>query len=229
MKRTLAICIILLTACMAQPPLPEALVFKTRPKQVVKVNGIKRLAMVEFTNHTENKEAPGRILGLLTSEFLRTGRFELVERSQIERALRETALAQTGALDEKTIKAAGKLMGADAVLVGEISSFQHETKPMEYKYSRERGEMIPLPPGDRTSSILSMPAETRTYTVEKYNASIGFSLRMISVESGEVVWSTYVSRSFGMREGEYEIRNVYTLFDKLAEAAAREAVYDFMP
>jgi hypothetical protein len=52
---------------------------------------------------------------------------------------------------------------------------------------------------------------------------------MISVATGEVVWSRSVTRSFGMREGEYEIRNVYALFDKLAEAAAQEAVHDFMP
>ena len=231
MKRTFGIicALVFLEGCMMQPQLPDALVFKGCAKQPVKAAGIRRLAVMEFQNHTGSKEAPGRVLGLLTSELMKTGRFELVERSQIDRALREVALGQAGALDEKTAKEAGRLMGADAVLVGEITGFQHESTPMEYRYERERVQGIPLPPGDRTSNFLNVPAEKRTYTVEKYNASIGFSLRMISVATGEVVWSRSVTRSFGMREGEYEIRNVYALFDKLAEAAAQEAVHDFMP
>jgi curli biogenesis system outer membrane secretion channel CsgG len=198
-------------------------------KQPVNLKGIRRLAVMAFRNHTENKEAPARVEGLLTEELQKSGRFELLERSQMDQALKEVALGQTGLIDEKTAKEAGKLIGADAVLVGEISCYQHEAKQIEYRYQRERSQMIPLPPGDRTPDIVTLPSESRTYTVEKYNASIGFSLRMISVSTGEVLWSKHVARSFGMREGEYEIRNVNALFDKLADAAAREAVYDLMP
>jgi curli biogenesis system outer membrane secretion channel CsgG len=222
--------VLLACSCTTTPTLPDELVFRpVGMKERVDLKGIRRLAVMEFRNYTENKEAPARVEGLLTAEFQKSGRFELLERSQMEKALQEVALGQTGLLDEKTAKEAGRLIGADAVLVGEISSYQHEVKQIEYHYQRERSQVIPLPPGDRTPDIVTLPSESRTYTVEKYNASIGFSLRMISVGTGEVLWSKHVARSFGMREGEYEIRNVNALFDKLAEAAAREAVYDLMP
>ena len=232
MHRSVAISalLILVVGCVAAPPLPDELVFRpTGPKQRVDLKGIHRVAVTEFRNYTDNKEAPARLEGLLTAELQRTGRFDLLERSRIEQALKELALGQTGLLDEKTAKEAGKLIGADAVLVGEISSCQHEVKQIEYRYQRDRAQMVPLPPGDHTPDIVTLPSESRTYTVEKYDASIGFSLRLISVGTGEVLWSRHVARSFGMREGEYEIRNVNALFDKLAAAAVREAVYDLMP
>ncbi len=222
--------IILVCGCSTTPTLPDELVFRPAGlKQPVDLKGIRRLAIMEFRNYTENKEAPARVEGLLTEELRKSRRFELLERSQMEQALKEVALGQTGLVDEKTAKEAGKLISADAVLVGEISCYQHEVKQIEYRYQRERSQMIPLPPGDRTPDIVTLPSESRTYTVEKYNASIGFSLRMISVSTGEVLWSRHVARSFGMREGEYEIRNVNALFDKLSEAAVREAVNDLMP
>lgn len=232
MHRPILACtvIILVSGCTITPRLPDELQF--RPvglKQAVDLKGIHRIAVAEFKNYTGNREAPARVQGLLTEELQKTRRFELLERSQMEQALKEVALGQTGLIDEKTAKEAGKLVGADAVLVGEISSYQHEVKQIEYRYQRERSQMIPVPPGDRTPDIVALPSESRTYTVEKYNASIGFSLRMISVATGEVLWSKHIARSFGMREGEYEIRNVNALFDKLAEAAACEAVYDLIP
>ncbi len=222
--------IILVCGCTTTPPLPDELVFRPAGlKHQVDLKGIRRLAVMEFRNYTENKEAPARVEGLIVEELRKTRRFELLERSQMEQALKEVALGQTGLLDEKTAKDAGRLVGADAVLVGEISCYQHEVKQIEYRYQRDRSQVIPLPPGDRTPDIVTLPSESRTYTVEKYNASIGFSLRMIDVATGEVLWSKHVARSFGMREGEYEIRNVNALFDKLSEAAAREAAYDLMP
>lgn len=232
MHRPVALCALIIFACgcVTTPPLPDELVFRPAgPKQRVDLQGIRRLAVTEFRNYTDNKEAPARLEGLLTAELQKTGRFDLLERSRLEQALKETALGQTGLVDEKTAKEAGKLIGADAVLVGEISSCQHEVKQIEYRYQRDRSQVIPLPPGDRMSDIVTLPSESRTYTVEKYNASIGFSLRLISVGTGEVLWSRHVARSFGMREGEYEIRNVNALFDKLVEAAVREAMYDLMP
>lgn len=218
-----------LGGCAGDPKLPDALVYKHCPRQAVKIPGVRRAAIMDLKNVTSDPDASQKVMGLITAELLNARKFELVERSQIYRVMDELKLGMSGLVDEKHAKSAGRMLGADAVIIGEITSFQHEEKPFEYKYSRERGRLLPLPPGDRTPDIIGLPAETRTYTVEKYYVSVGFALRMIAIESGEIIWSRHVTRSFGMREGEYDIRNVNILLDKILAAAVREAVCDLSP
>lgn len=233
MKKTVCIIALLVaaTCCTGGPALPDALVFRNSccVRQPLRNGTIRRVAVLEPRNATGSAEAAGKVMGPFTARLMETRRFELVERAQIDKVLQELKLGLSGIVDEKTAKEAGRLLGADAVITGEITAFQHDAKPFEYKYSRERAELLPLPPGDRTPSIIGVPAETRTYTVEKYYVSVSFTLRMIAVGSGEIVWSRHVSRSFGMREGEYEIRNVYDLLDRIVNAAVQEAVCDFAP
>lgn len=217
-----------LSACVGGPTLPPALeCLSCPPNPRPQLAGIKRVAVLELTNNSGNREASTKITGPFTARLMASGRFDLVERAQIDKAVQELRLGLSGLVDPKSAKEAGRLLGADAVIVGEITNFQVEVKPFEYKYSRDRADLIPLPPGEKNPAIVSMPAETRSYTVEKYYVSVGFTLRMIQVESGEIVWTRHVSRSFGMREGEYEIRNVNLLLDKLIDAAVAEAMCDF--
>jgi PBP1b-binding outer membrane lipoprotein LpoB len=220
--------IIFIAGCAVTPRMPEALDSGHCTCQPLHLNGIRRIAVLELKNLTGSREANEKIMGPFIAGLMNTHRFELMERSQIDKVIQELELAQSGLVDTKAAKEAGNLLGADAVIVGEITNFQAEVKPFEYKYSRDHANMLNLPPGDKTQAIVGVPAETRTYTVDKYYASLGFSLRMIAVDSGEVIWSRHVSRSFGMREGEYEIRNIYTLLDLLVAAAVKEAICDFL-
>ncbi|MDZ7267890.1 MAG: tetratricopeptide repeat protein [candidate division KSB1 bacterium] len=65
-------------------------------------------------------------LGLTFSEMVATalimrGTYRIVERRQIEHVLQEQALGQTGALETETAVAVGKILGVQAITVGNLS------------------------------------------------------------------------------------------------------------
>ncbi|MBJ6723514.1 CsgG/HfaB family protein [Geomesophilobacter sediminis] len=219
----------LTAGCATAPSLPPALQVRQcrEPAQRPRLNGMKRVAVLELKNCTASPDASEKVVGPFTAGLMETGRFDLVERNRIDKVIQELKLGMSGLVDTKTAKEAGRMLGADAVIVGEVTNYQVEVKPFEYKYSRDKTDLMPLPPGEKTPTIVTVPAETRTYTVDKYYVSVGFTLRMVAVESGEIVWSRHVAKSFGMREGEYEIRNVNLLLDKILDAAVAEAMCDF--
>jgi curli biogenesis system outer membrane secretion channel CsgG len=68
---------------------------------------------------------PGRLLALedqinqrVTMAFFRTGRFQMIERSQLNAVLKEGKFEQSGLVDDATAARLGKQIGATFVLVG---------------------------------------------------------------------------------------------------------------
>lgn len=62
------------------------------------------------------------VADLFVTEFLRTGRYTLVERSQISHVLGETELALSGLSADQAIKV-GTMVGADGVIIGTVSEY----------------------------------------------------------------------------------------------------------
>jgi TolB-like protein len=84
-----------------------------------------RIAVMEFDNigNLAKRKEVGRIVSeMLCSDLAHhTDKFEIVERSQLEKVLKELALAQTGLLDSKSAQEAGKMAGANAIVSGSVS------------------------------------------------------------------------------------------------------------
>jgi curli biogenesis system outer membrane secretion channel CsgG len=62
-----------------------------------------------------------QILSRVTMAFLKTGRFQLVERAQLDAVLKEGKFEQSGLVDDATAAKLGKQMGATFVLVGSFT------------------------------------------------------------------------------------------------------------
>ncbi len=62
-----------------------------------------------------------KLSDMLVTKLINTGRFDVVERSQLDRIMQEKALAQSGVVEEKEAMQAAQLAGADVVLVGTAS------------------------------------------------------------------------------------------------------------
>lgn len=60
---------------------------------------------------------------LLTNRLAQTGRFTLVECSRINQILAEQNLGASGRIDLSTAAQIGRLLGADAVIIGSITQF----------------------------------------------------------------------------------------------------------
>jgi len=73
--------------------------------------------------------APEKKLGyslaeMLTTALIQSGKFQVVERAQLEKLLQEQSLGQTGALEQETAVEVGKILGVQAVVVGSISQLE---------------------------------------------------------------------------------------------------------
>jgi TolB-like protein len=62
-----------------------------------------------------------KLSDMLITKLINTGKFDVVERSQLDKIMQEKSLAQSGVVEEKEAMQAAQLAGADVILVGTAS------------------------------------------------------------------------------------------------------------
>lgn len=82
--------------------------------------GIRKVAVMPFKAETEL--IGSSISDLFVTEMLRAGRYQLVERSQMARVLKESELALAG-LSAAGAAEVGGMMGADGVIIGTVDEY----------------------------------------------------------------------------------------------------------
>lgn len=94
-----------------------------KPKIIAPRDRIK-IAIVDFQGLNEGAriENLGKILteGLTTS-IAKSEAFKIIERTQLEKVLLEIQLTQSGIIDTSNAKQIGKMVGADAIVIGSVS------------------------------------------------------------------------------------------------------------
>lgn len=70
-----------------------------------------------------NTNAAEGVSDLLTNKLVQNGRYTLIERSRIDAVLAEQNLAEAGRIDPSTAAQIGRVLGADAVVIGSITRF----------------------------------------------------------------------------------------------------------
>ena len=86
-----------------------------------KTQQIHRVAVLPFKGPTEHIGIS--ISDLFVTEVLQSGRYELVERSQMAKVLGETELALSGLTSSQAAEAA-QMIGADGVIIGSVSEYE---------------------------------------------------------------------------------------------------------
>ncbi|MFQ5796268.1 MAG: FlgO family outer membrane protein [Candidatus Bipolaricaulia bacterium] len=84
-----------------------------------------RVAVMDFEDLGEGGLA-GTVTETLITSFVKAGSFEIVERSQLEKAIEELKLGAAGILTEASAKEIGQAIGADAIVVGSVSTLREE-------------------------------------------------------------------------------------------------------
>jgi len=79
---------------------------------------------VTMTNYESAGTDGGRVVAnLLASELSTMDNLKIIERSEIAKLLDEQALQQSGVIDPENAKEIGKMAGADAVILGELTDY----------------------------------------------------------------------------------------------------------
>lgn len=138
---------------------------------------VRRIAVMDFAYSYADRPSPklmnillagsyvnpgaGRLIAeRLGAELMSTGRYRLVERSQIDKLLGEHKFEKTDFASVDGVRRLGKLLGVDAIVVGTVDLFQI------------------------------------TWVLCYVRSDVGFSARMLDVETGEVLWAARGRRSF---------------------------------
>jgi len=109
---------------------PFCLVFVTLlfslaiPFHAFAASGKTRLAVIDF-EQKGLQEFKGRQIGEIVAEWLttslvRTGRFEVVERAQLQKILKEQQLGMTGMLSPETAAKVGEVLGVKVIVTGSV-------------------------------------------------------------------------------------------------------------
>jgi tetratricopeptide (TPR) repeat protein len=119
----MAMCIVL-----AGCPPPSALVPITRPAEI-NLRGINKITIGDITG-TGGQE----IADLLTSELFKSDKFEVLERANLDKILKEHSINLSGAVDEKTAVEMGKFIGAVTLVLGNVSKYKYDQKMTYYDW-----------------------------------------------------------------------------------------------
>jgi curli biogenesis system outer membrane secretion channel CsgG len=120
MKRvsTLALCALALVALVLVPVLSAA----------QKGGGEKpRIAVLEFKNKADNQwwyhGGAAAAQDVFVTELVKSGKFRVVDREQLEAMMQEKHLTQSGDIDPKTAMKLGKILGVNYLLTGAVTEY----------------------------------------------------------------------------------------------------------
>lgn len=129
---TLSAAALLLWACASRPggPLKPAADSLLQPldRIVAAMTGAvekvpaRTIVVYEFTDMSRRITPEGRLVAeRLTTKLVQTGKFQMIERSRLEAAMKELNLQGSGIIDESMAVRAGRLLGAEAVITGTLA------------------------------------------------------------------------------------------------------------
>ena len=152
----------------------------------------------------------------------------VVDRDDLQRLLDEQKLAMSGMVDEGSAVGAGKLIGAQAVLVCTLMDYGEVTGGL-VRSSHEAYEGVTVETLDKATGQTSTTTQYRpvhyTENTQANTANISFNYKLVNLETGEVMLSQVVDRQ-GNAQVDYAVYdgNVKALFPKVNGQASTNSI-----
>jgi len=104
----------------------------------------KKIAVAGFSYSDGRDSMDGGVVGeRITTELVKTKKFKIIERKQIEKVLEELKLQRSGLIDSASAKNIGKMLGADWVVVGTLTELPDKQIELNTRMvGVESGEII---------------------------------------------------------------------------------------
>lgn len=107
---------------------------------------------------------------MLTSVLVKTGRFSVLERASIQQVEQEQAIGAAGKTTKETAAGQGGLLGAQALITGDITGFSFEKSSL----------------GGKLTNVV----KGLTVASERVSAEVNIDLRLIDAATGEIIYSS---------------------------------------
>lgn len=135
-----------------------------------------RVAVIEFKDKTSRYtwyQAGQAAQDMFVTELVKTGKYRVIDREQLDAIMREKNLSLSGEVDPRTAVKAGKLLGVEYLITGALTELG----------VADRGARVPGAFGLPSVRVGS----------QKMDASI--DARMISTTTGEIIWADTAKES----------------------------------
>ena len=155
----------------------------------------KKLAVLDFVSYSDYPESGRALASTLIAKLMPTGYYDIIERTQIQNVIRELKFATTDYVDPNNAKRIGRLVGADYVIVGEVTAYDVEDD-VQHKQVTDRvwtGGYYYDRRGRRHREYRSV---LRTVEVRIRRGTVSATFRLVDVETGKIIASDQQSRTF---------------------------------
>jgi len=136
---------------------------------------------------------------------VKTDFYQIVERDQIQKVLKEQKFSLSGALEENSAAEVGKILGLDVIIMGNVT----------YTYVNEKG-----------SSLLGLSSSSSSSNCLKRTVTAKGTMKIVSVETAQVVGTKSVQTSFYDRKCDDQRSGLKTVV-QLAESCMKQLAREF--
>ena len=130
-----------------------------------------RIAVIEFKNKADNQwwyhGGAAAAQDVFVTELVKSGKFRVVEREQLEALMKEKNLSLSGDVDPSSAVKIGKLLGVNYLLTGAVTEYGAEET------------------GAHGGGIGRLPG----FSAGKKNFVAALNARLIDTSTGEIVWA----------------------------------------
>jgi curli biogenesis system outer membrane secretion channel CsgG len=165
-----------------------------RPPEV-DMSGYRRVAIANFQGRGGSGELAAH---LLVSRIFESKAFDVVERQRMESILSERSLTMSGVIDDSTAKQVGAILGVDALIFGEVTTYEVEDQRGIEKVKEEvwtgeyekdeKGEYVyekTLFGGKRKKKVYKEVFVDQPFLVRSGSVSVNF--RVVDVSTGKIL------------------------------------------
>ncbi len=189
------------------------------PAEVGDMADKKKIAISRFKN--DKYGLSGKIESEIASQRLDDTRyFTLVSRKDLSKVMKEQKLQSSEMLDETTASRVGKLIGAQAIVSGEIASASavygnhYENRMRCLKYVKNKGCV-----------------QFKHYRVlcKSIKASVSANINILDIESGLIIYGDAISKEYSRSSCYGNVLSKTQAIDRLTSKIASEFVHKLTP
>jgi len=178
----------------------------------------KRVAVFEFEDKTEHRWRwwTGQPVGqgmadMLTTELVKSGKYQVIERQAIEKIMQEQRLGQSGAVTPQSAAQVGKLLGVEVAIIGSVTEFGYK-KSSVGGFLKKKGFGLGL---------------------QKASAVVGIDVRFIDTNTGEILAADNIrkeetKKGLKIDTRQFSFKNKNAFDESLVGKATRKAIKAIM-
>ncbi len=154
------------------------------------------VAVIDFRD-CPGVSGSGPMVAQIFEPYLLDLGYNVIERQQVQSILKEQSFDLSGAVDMATTQQVGKLLGADALVMGSVITFA-DTSQQTVIVDMPQEHMRPIfgPTGKGREGIVGMNSwQSNNYVPQTQTtpAQVGIAVRMVSVATGALLWTGTVT------------------------------------